>query len=616
MQIMLIDKIGSGGNTAIYRKEHFMPINSFKDDEKTVEAGKMKTLLRLFSYLLAYKKEIIFVLLIMTFCVGVTLVNPLIIESAIDDYIAKDNYPGLLQLILIALGLNGAMVLFIKLRMYIMNRVCNSILVTIRQELYTHIQTLDFHFFDSRPTGKILSRIIGDINSLKDVLGNCVTTLIPDFITICAVVAIMVIKNPLLTAASLCSTPLMAGGMWFIQIYSHKRWQIHRKKSANLNAFVHEDLSGMRIIQSFTAEEETHNTFLRLVEEHRVSFNNAVRLNDAFGSIIDLCWGIGCVALYYTGIVIIGVEKVSVGILLAFGTYINMFWRPIMNLSNFYNQLITNIAAAERIFEILDTPSEITDSEAADVLPPIRGEVTFENVTFAYSDAPKVNVLENVSFQIRPGETIALVGPTGAGKTTIVNLISRFYNATQGRVLIDGHDVKNVTIESLRGQMGIMTQDNFLFSGTVKDNIRYGKLDATDEEIIAAARAVNAHDFIMKLEKGYDTKLSERGGGLSIGQKQLLAFARTFVSKPSILILDEATSSIDTQTELLVQKGIETLLKGRTSFVIAHRLSTIQKADRIFVIDGGGILEEGSAGELIERKGAYYKLYMSQFAVS
>ena len=592
-----------------------MPINSFKEDEKSVETGKMKTLFRLFSYLLAYKKEILIVLLIMSFCVGVSLLNPLIIEAAIDTYIEAGNFSGLIRLIVFALVLNVAMVMLIKLRMHIMNRVCNSILVTIRQELYTHIQTLDFHFFDSRPTGKILSRIIGDINSLKDVLGNCVTTLIPDFITICAVVIIMVVKNPSLTLAALCSTPLLAIGMWFIQIYSHKRWQIFRKKSSNLNAFLHEDLSGMRVIQSFTAEPETSCTFLHLVEDHRTAFNNAVRLNDAFGSIIDLCWGIGSVALYYTGIVIIGVEQVPVGTLLAFGSYINMFWRPIMNLSNFYTQIVTNIAAAERIFEVLDTPSEITDENAIIEQPPIEGAVTFDNVTFAYSDAPDVKVLDKVSFQIKPGETIALVGPTGAGKTPIVNLISRFYNATDGKVLIDGHDVQEVTIESLRSQMGIMTQDNFLFTGTVKDNIRYGKLDATDEEIVAAAKAVNAHDFIMKLEKGYDTELKERGGGLSIGQKQLLAFARTFVSMPRILILDEATSSIDTKTELLVQKGIETLLKGRTSFVIAHRLSTIQKADRIFVIDNGGILEEGTAKELLEKKGAYYNLYMAQFAV-
>ncbi len=592
-----------------------MPVNSFREDEKSIEAGKAKTLLRLFSYLLAYKKEILFVLLLMACCVGVTLINPLMIEAAIDDHIGSGDYPGLLRLIAAAVFLNLTMVLFIKLRMRIMNQVCNSILMEIRQELYTHIQTLDFHFFDSRPTGKILSRIIGDINSLKDVLGNCVTTLIPDFITICCVVAIMLAKSPALTAASLCSLPVMAAGMWFIQVLSHKRWQIFRKKSANLNAFVHEDLSGMRIIQSFTAQEETNKTFLRLVEEHRTAYNSAVRINDAMGSVIDLCWGVGCAALYYTGIVVIGVEQISVGTLLAFGSYINMFWRPIMNLSNFYTQIITNLAAAERIFEILDTPSEITDEADAVEMPPIAGSVTFDHVTFAYSDVPGVNVLQNVSFHIHPGETIALVGPTGAGKTTIVNLISRFYNASGGRVLIDGQDVRRVTLESLRSQMGIMTQDNFLFSGTVRENIRYGRLDATDEEIESAAKAVNAHEFIMKLEKGYDTQLSERGGGLSVGQRQLLAFARTFLSMPRILILDEATSSIDTKTELLVQQGIDTLLKGRTSFVIAHRLSTIQKADRIFVIDQGGILEEGTAKELLAKKGAYYRLYMAQFAL-
>ena len=590
-----------------------MAFNSYKDDEKTGgENGKIQTLLRLFSYLLTYKKEILFVLLIMAFCVGVSLMNPLIIEEAIDNYIGKKNFPGLLKIVGVAAVLNIIMVLLIKLRMFIMNRLCHRILVTIRLELYTHIQTLDFHFFDSRPTGKILSRIMGDINSLKDVLGNSVTTLIPDFITITAVVVIMVIKNPVLTLAALCCTPLLMIGMFIIQKYSHKRWLIFRKKSANLNAFLHENIAGMRIIQSFNAQKESEETFDTLVKEHREAFGDAVRMNDAFNSIIDICWGIGSVMLYYVGIVVLGVDTVSIGTLLAFGTYINMFWQPISNLSSFYNQLITNIAAAERVFEILDTPSEITDEENSVTLPPIQGAVTFENVSFAYSDAPEVKVLEDVSFHIKPGETIALVGPTGAGKTTIVNLISRFYDATAGSVKIDGQDVKDVTIHSLRSQMGIMTQDNFLFSGTVKDNIRYGKLDATDEEIIAAAKAVNAHDFIMKLEKGYDTELSERGGGLSIGQKQLLAFARTFVSMPRILILDEATSSIDTQTELLVQKGIETLLKGRTSFVIAHRLSTIQKADRIFVIDDGGILEQGTARELFDKKGAYYKLYMAQ----
>lgn len=587
-----------------------MAVNSYREDENLNEVSKVRTLGRLFAYLLTHKASIFAVLLIMAYCVCVSLINPLIIESAIDDHISVGDYTGLYRIAAIALVLNAILIILVKARMYIMAKVCNKVLVTIRQQLYTHIQTLDFKFFDSRPTGKILARIIGDINSLKDVLSNSVTTLIPDFITICAVVCIMFVKNAKLAAAALISIPLMVAGIWFIQVRSHKRWQTFRKKSSNLNAFVHEDLSGIRIIQSFTAEKETRETFQTLVDEHQRSFMDAVLYADAFGSVIDFCWGLGNVSLWFTGIMILGIDSVSVGTLVAFGTYISMFWQPIMNLSNFYNQLITNISGAERIFEILDTDAEIVDADGVTQMPGITGSVDFEHVGFSYEEG--TDVLNDVSFHINPGETIALVGPTGAGKTTIVNLISRFYDIQKGVIRIDGHDIKEVSIESLRQQMGIMTQDNFLFTGTIRENIAYGKLDATDEEIIAAAKSVHAHDFITKLPNGYDTKLEERGGGLSVGQKQLLAFARTMVSMPKILILDEATSSIDTKTELLVQDGIEALLKGRTSFVIAHRLSTIQKADRIFVIDNGGIVEEGNARELMAKKGAYYKLYTAQ----
>ena len=586
-----------------------MSFNSYKDDEQSTTRSKVQTLKRLLGYLFVYKWQVILVLAVMGYGVAVRLANPLIIESAIDDYIGQNNFKGLYRLLVIALAINLSLVVTVKLRMFIMAKVCNRILLTIRQELYTHIQKLDFHFFDSRPTGKILSRIIGDINSLKDVLSNCVTTLVPDALKVIAVIVIMVCKNPALAFASLLTLPFMAAATFYIEYKAHPRWQLFRKKAANLNAFIHEDMAGIRIIQSCHAQKETEDTFDELLKEHRDALFGAVRMSDAFGSVIDLAWGLGCIFLYFTGIVVLGVDAVSVGTFIAFGTYLNMFWQPIQNISNFYNQLVTNIAGAERIFEILDTEPGIADGSTAEQMPEITGEVVFDHVDFSYDD--KVKVLDDVSFTITPGETIALVGPTGAGKTTIVNLISRFYEVTGGSVRIDGWDVRDVTIESLRKQMGIMTQDNFLFSGTIRENIRYGRLDATDEEIEAAARAVNAHDFIMKLEKGYDTELSERGGGLSVGQKQLLAFARTMVSDPKILILDEATSSIDTKTELLVQEGIEHLLAGRTSFVIAHRLSTIRKADRIFVVDDGKILEEGSAEELMEKKGLYYQLYQN-----
>jgi ATP-binding cassette subfamily B protein len=588
-----------------------MSVNAIKDDEYMRNVDKKNTLLRLFRYLLAYKLPITGVMLIMLVTVSISIVNPLLIGWAVDHFIANKDMKGLYLLGALALGLNILFVILVKVRMYLMAKISNNVLLTIRQELYTHIQKLSFSFFDSRPTGKILARIIGDVNSLKDVLSNSVTTLIPDFITICAVVVIMLVLNWKLALASLISLPLMMISLWYIQTKSHVRWRIHRKKGSNLNAFIHEDLSGMRIIQSFTAEDETEETFDQLLKEHRESFEKAVILNDAFFPVVDLSWGLGTIALYFVAVKLLGFTEANVGTIIAFGTYIGMFWNPIMNLSNLYNQLVTNVTGAERIFDIMDTKPDIVDQEGVIELPPIEGAVRFDHVSFAYDE--NTMVLNDVSFQVKPGETIALVGPTGAGKTTIVNLISRFYDIQQGNIFIDGYNIKDVSIESLRNQLGVMTQDNFLFSGTVKDNIRYGKLDATDEEIIAAAKAVNAHDFIMKLEKGYDTELKERGSGLSIGQRQLLAFARTMVSMPKILILDEATSSIDTHTELLVQKGIEALLRGRTSFVIAHRLSTIRKADRIFVIDDGEIKEAGSPDELLAKKGLYYNLYMAQF---
>ena len=656
-----------------------MARNSTKQDEQTLNVSKTRTLMRLFRYLLDYRGRIVIVFLLMAMTTAISIITPLIVERIINVHIAEKNIKGVISLSILAVILNVAMILLIKLRMYIMALISNEVLVKIRQQLYEHIQTLGFKFFDSRPTGKILSRIMGDVNSLKDVLMNSVTTLIPDAITIIAVVVIMLVKNPKLGAASLWSLPIMMILIFLNEGKAHKCWQLFRKKNSNLNAFIHEDVAGIRVIQSLNAEKETQETFDELVNEHRRSFNRACMFSDFLWPIIDMSWSAGLIAMYYMGMVIVGAGQVPVGTLVAFGSYIGMFWQPIMNLSNYFNQMITNVAGAERVFEIMDTKPEISDDDDAITPDEIKGEVCFEDVSFDYDDdAPvaldieedadegdsdgwsalrdqaamtdekktkttkitkvesgdkgKANtsqtslvragsetqmckVLNNVSFTVKPGETIALVGPTGAGKSTIVNLIARFYDVCAGKILIDGNDVRNLNMEFLRSRLGVMTQDNFLFTGTVRENIRYGRLNATDEEVEAAAKAVNAHEFIMKMEKGYDTELKERGAGLSAGQRQLIAFARTFVSNPSILILDEATSSIDTHTEQLVQQGIETLLKGRTSFVIAHRLSTVKNADRIFVVDKGGIVESGSPAELMARKGEYYKLWTAQAAV-
>lgn len=591
-----------------------MSVNSSRMDEEQKEVLKKDTIIRLFRYLLAYKKKIVLVLFIMAGTITISMLAPLLMEYAVNVCVAQKDIRGLLHVGLGAIGLFLLFLVGTKVRMRIMAEVSNRVLLNIREELYQHIQSLGFGFFDSRPTGKVLARIIGDVNSLKDVLSDSVTQLIPDLITVICVLTIMLIKNYQLAMAALLTLPILAVGMFFIETNVHKRWRVYRKKTSNLNAYVHEDLSGIRIIQSYAAENETKEVFHDLVDQHYRSFIDAVVVADAFGPLVEITWGMGGFLLYFIGIKVVGVEQIGIGTFLAFSTYIAMFWSPIRNLANFYNKLTTNISAAERIFDIIDTEVEIKDEEGAAELKALKGEVRFEEVSFAYGDEPDRLILDHVSFSVKPGETIALVGPTGAGKTTIVNLISRFYEVTGGRIYIDDQEIRSVTLKSLRSQMGIMTQDNFLFSGSIRDNIRYGRLNATDEEIEEAAKAVNAHEFIMKLEKGYDTEISERGAGLSIGQRQLLAFARTMVSKPGILILDEATSSIDTHTELLVQKGIEALLKERTSFIIAHRLSTIRKADRIFVIDQGTIREAGNHDDLMKLEGAYYQLYQSQFA--
>lgn len=592
-----------------------MGVNSFREDEKINSTDAKKIFKRLFGYLKDYIAGIILVLISMLTAVGVTLAIPLTIASMIDDHVAIGDKAGLIKLGSVVIALCIIYFVAVRIRIYEMTKIGNKILLRIRQEMYEHLQTLSFTYFDGLPSGKILARLTGDVESLKGVLMRSITTLIPETLTILGVMVIMFIKNWKLALASFCTLPILILGYRYIRTQNHIRWGIVRKKSSNLNAYVHEDVAGIRVVQSLCAEKETRETFKDLANEHRNSFIHACRTADLFMPIADISWGLGGMMLYLVGVKFIGAPEISLGVLVAFGSYIGMFWNPIINLSGFINQLITNLSAAERVFDLLDTKAEIIDSDDAEELPEIEGTVEFDNVSFTYDVGTdnETKVLDNVSFKVLPGETIALVGPTGAGKSTIVNLISRFYDIQSGVITIDGYDLTKVSMNSLRKQMGVMTQENFIFHGTVKENIAYGKLDATDEEIIEAAKAVNAHEFIMNMEKGYDTELKEQGAGLSIGQRQLIAFARTMVSKPRVLILDEATSSIDTHTEILVQKGIEALLKGRTSFVIAHRLSTIQNADRIFVINNGGIEEQGSPKELMAKKGAYYNLYMAQF---
>lgn len=588
-----------------------MPINTFKEDENLKESLNLDIIRRLLSYLKPYGGAVIKTLSLMAVVIAVELLNPYFLKVGIDKYIKEGKWKSLLLIGGLMILLNGVAMICSRFRIIIMGRVSNSILLTIRQQLYTHIQKLSFSFFDNRPIGKILARIIGDVNSLNDLFTNSVTTLIPEFVKISAVVVIMMIMNYRLGLVALATLPLMVVAMFFVMTVSRKRWQVFRKKTSNMNAFTHEDFSGVRVVQSFAAENATSGTFYKLLTDQRTAFIRAVRMNDFFWPIVELSWGVGTILVFWFGASLISTDSITPGLLVAFTSYVSMFWQPIMSISNFYNQLVTNMSGAERIFEILDIEPDIKDRMDSKPIPLINGDVSFKNVTFGYDEEQPV--LKNVSFEVNAGQAIALVGSTGAGKTTVVNLISRFYEVTDGAVLIDGYNLNHVMLETLRGQIGLMPQDTFLFSTTIKENIRYGKLDATDEEIIAAAKAVSAHEFIMKFEKGYDTDVNERGTRLSAGQRQLIAFARTMLADPRILILDEATASIDTHTERLVQQGIKKLLKGRTSFVIAHRLSTIRNADRIMVVEDGGIVETGTHEELMLYQGQYYNLYTSQF---
>lgn len=585
--------------------------NLIKKDEEVIRRSKSEITVKLLEYLKPYKFKSFIVILLMIFVMISSIVNPLLLKIAIDKYVVNKDVKGLILIGIILIVLNLLAWGLSKIRWNMITSITNNILVNIRHELYSHIQYLSFDFFDGRPVGKILSRVVSDVNSLKNLFSQSIQSLIPQLLNLLCVAIIMFFLNYKLALASVALLPVLGIAMFCIEIYSRRRWEIYRNKRSNLNGFTHEDFSGIKIVQGFAKEKGTENNFKSMVKELSNSFVRAVMLNDFFWPLVELSWGAGTLIVFAVGYKLVINNEIQIGTLIAFSMYVGMFWRPIMNLSSFYNTLITNFSAADRIFDILDMKPVIKNEENAKKIGKIQGVVEFKDVNFSYDENTKV--LKDINFKVNKGEKIALVGATGAGKTTIVSLLSRFYDPTSGEVLVDGKNIKNVDLESLRSQMGIMLQDTFLFSTTIMENIRYGRLDATDEEVINAAKAVNAHEFILKLENGYNTEVNERGTRLSLGQRQLVSFARALLANPRILILDEATSNIDTETEKLVQEGIEKLLHGRTSFVVAHRLSTIRDCDKIMVINDGRIEEVGSHNELLNNKGSYYDLYMTQY---
>lgn len=587
-----------------------MARNTFDVDETLEKEFNWSHYKRLGAYIKPYKKAVFKTLFVIILANLASMLGPYFTKIAIDQVIPQKN----LSLLLIL----GAIFLFslviigwcMRYRIYAITEIGQDILKDMRFSIFEHLQKLPFSYFDSRPHGKILIRVVNYINTLSDLLSNGLINLISDLFNVIITLIFMLFIDVKLTLYSLLLLPVLFVMVLFIQGKQRKAYQELSNKQSNLNAYIHESISGIKITQSFAREDENFQIFNEVSEEYRQSFMKAVRVQYLLWPAVQNISVITTCFIYFVGIRQLGVS-VTTGTLIAFIGYINNFWNPVINIGNFYNSLITATAYLERIFETMDVVPEIQDAPHAIALPPIKGTVDFQHVYFRYEEGK--NILTDVSFHIEPGQTIALVGPTGAGKTTIINLLSRFYDVNEGAVKIDGYDVRDVTLRSLRKQMGVMLQDAFIFSGTIIENIRYGNLTATEEEVIQAAKIVRAHDFIKDLKDGYETVVEERGSTLSAGQRQLISFARALLADPKILILDEATSSIDTKTEELLQEGLQQLLKGRTSFIIAHRLSTIKNSDKIFYIDGGRIVEEGSHDQLMAKHALYHHLYQSQY---
>lgn len=588
----------------------------YKDDDVIDKAFDWKQFTRLFSYMKPYAKQMLPLVSIMMILGTITkLTVPFLTSLAIDRAIApKVGNPSLTLLYSLTAGV---IVLYLiqwiagVYRIKYTNIIGQRVIYDLRSDLFKHIQKLSFNFFDKRPAGSVLVRVTNDINSLQDLFTNGVVNLMIDCVQLLGITIILLLINWKLGLAVMVTVPIM----FFISTKLRQKiriaWQDVRMKNSRINSHLNESIQGIRVTQAYTQERENMNYFDFMNTDSKKSWNKASAMNQAFGPMIEITGGFGTMILFWLGAYLIQSGELTVGLLVAFSSYVSNFWDPINRLGQMYNQLLVAMASSERIFEYLDEQPSVQDNPGAKPLETIRGDINFNKVVFEYEKGRAA--LKGIDLDVKAGQSIALVGHTGSGKSTIINLIGRFYDIKSGRITIDGEDIREVTLDSLRRQIGIVLQDTFIFSGTIRDNIRFGRLDATDEEVENAAKAVDAHDFIMKLPGGYETEVEERGSALSMGQRQLLSFARALLANPRILILDEATASIDTETELKIQEALKILLQGRTSFIVAHRLSTIRHADKIVVLDHGEIKEEGTHRELTSRDGVYNGLIEAQF---